>query len=182
MKKSISILAITMLFLLGFKSEQESKYVLIRTVVKQIPNFKKKVKVAEVNQKDVDKLDETLRALAAYYSSLAGSNCDRNTCDLTKALFLGMQGSSEHKKLINKWFPNDSIAKIVVRQNCFLASSGSSYFRNYSYLEFVVKADTIIINYDVTVYDHGKTSTIKGPDKVLLRNNEIIVITQNMWK
>jgi len=45
-----------------------------------------------------------------------------------------------------------------------------------------VKADTVIINYEVTVYNHGKTSVIKDPDKVLLRNNEIIVIMQNIWK
>jgi hypothetical protein len=33
--------------------------------------------------------NEPLRALAAYYSSLADSNCDGHTCGLTTALGLG---------------------------------------------------------------------------------------------
>lgn len=175
------LLVLNLLVFSCFQQEHKEHYVLIKMVVKQIPNFKK-VKVAEVNQNDVKKLNEPLRALAAYYSSLAGSNCDQKKCDLTTALDLGLQGSKEHKNLLEKWFPNDSIVRQVLNQECFQASTSSSSFRNYNDLIFEANRDSVKIIYDVIKYDHGKSSIIKGIDKALLKNNEIVILEQNLWK
>lgn len=134
------------------------------------------MKKAEINKIDVDRLNEPLKALAAFYSALAGNNCDGKNCELTTALGLGSQGSNEHKEIIKKWFPNDPIAKTLINQDCFQASNGSSYFTNYNSLIFEVNKDTVIVKCSIMTFDHGKTSLQNGHNKAIIVNNETITI------
>ena len=176
MRKSIFLIAAA-ISLFGFKSNTNSKkYILIRIVSKSVPNFTKKVKVAEINKQDVDKLNEPLRALAAYYSALAGNNCDGTNCDLTSALGLGVQGSDKHIELIKKWFPNDTVAKTLIRQDCFQSSNGSSYFTDYNSLIFDVNRDTVVVRFIILTYDHGKSYLKKETDTAIINKNETIRI------
>ena len=175
MNKYNIILIICMFLACGFK-EQQRKYELIRTI------DKKASKQTSLNQEDINGLDEPLKALAALYSSIAGSNCDGANCDLTTALNLGKQTSEEHINIIKKWFPNDKIAQILLRQNCDLPFAGSSYFREYAYLNFDIKNDTVVVHYEIITYDHGKSSVLKNFDKWFITPNEIFVIKQNIWK
>jgi hypothetical protein len=178
MRKSIFLLAIA-ISLFGFKlNTNNRKYILIRMVSKSIPNFTKKVKVSEINKEDVNKLNEPLRALAAYYSALAGNNCDGTNCGLTSALGLGVQGSNNHIDLIKKWLPNDTIARTLVRQNCFQSSNGSSYFTNYKSLIFDINKDTVIVKFVILKFDHGKTSLQGETDTAIVHNNETIRISR----
>jgi hypothetical protein len=112
--------------------------------------------LAEINQKDIEKLNEPLRALAAYYSALWGSNCNRDdSCDLTTALGLGKQNSVEHKELLKKWLPKDSVVKKMINQDCFVGISGANHFCDYDFLKFEQRQDTLIVNYQSNCYDTG---------------------------
>ena len=154
------------------------KYIVIKAT-KEIPG--------DINQDVVDNLDEPLKAIAAYYSALGGSNCTQDTtfaetCDLTTALGLGNQGSEKHKALIKKWFPRDKAAKQLLAQGCFQRPSGASSFTDYVYLSLIRQGDTVIINYSLMLYQRGKITYLKGPDKVLIRNNQIKVLRRHIWE
>jgi hypothetical protein len=163
--------------LLGFKlNTNNQKYILIRTVSKSIPGFTKKMKVAEINKADVNKLNESLRALAAYYSALRGNGCDGTNCELTTALGLGVQGSDKHIDLIKKWFPNDSVAKALIQESCFQSANGSSYFTDYNSLVFDANKDTVIVKFVVSKYDRGKSHLESETDTAIINRNETIRI------
>ena len=154
------------------------KFLLITSTIMAIsgPMHASSLQIAEINKSAIDKLDEPLKALAAYYSALAGSNCDGKYCELTSALGLGDQGSKAHIELIKKWFPNDKIADSLVAQSCFQSSSGTSYFTNYNTLIFELEKDTVTIEFSITKYDHGKSSLQKGFNKAIIKSNEIVII------
>jgi hypothetical protein len=157
---------------------KSTKYTLIKAT-KEIPG--------DINQLVIDKLDEPLKAIAAYYSALGGSNCTQDTsleetCDLTTALGLGNQGSEKHKALIKKWFPNDKAARQLLAQDCYLRPSGASSFSDYVYLSLIRQGDTIIINYSLMLYRQGKITYLKGPDKVLIKGNQIKVLKRHIWE
>lgn len=176
MKKTFLILA-TLLLLLGFiNNPSRRELILIQIVSKQIPGFAKKVRVAEINKPVINKLDEPLKALAAYYSALAGNNCNGKYCELTSSLGLGDQGSKAHIELIKKWFPDDKVAKALVAQSCFQSSNGSSYFTNYNSLIFELEKDTVTIDFSITKYDHGKSSLQEGFNRAIIERNRIIII------
>jgi hypothetical protein len=154
-----------------------TKYVLIKAT-KEIPG--------DINQNIIDKLDEPLKAIAAYYSALGGSNCSQDTsyaetCDLTTALGLGNQGSEKHKALIQKWFPNDKAAKQLLAQDCYQRPGGASSFSDYVYLTLTRQGNTVIINYSLMLYERGKITYLKGPDKVLINGNQIKVLKRSIW-
>jgi hypothetical protein len=123
MKKNILIITIivtaSFLFLnFSQKKDNQKEFVLVELVSKQIPGFTKKVKVAEINKSDIDKLSQPLKALAAYYSALAGTNCDGNNCELTSALGLVARDPMNTKKLLKNGsltiqLPKDYLLKIV---------------------------------------------------------------------
>ena len=176
MLKSIFLFTV-LVSLFGIKFNTNSKkYILIRIVSKSVPDFTKKVKVAEINKQDVDKLNEPLRALAAYYSALAGNNCDGTNCELTYALGLGAQGSDKQINLIKKWIPNDTVANTLIRQNCFQSPNGSSYFTDYNSLIFDVNKDTVIVKFVILKYDHGKSYLQSETDTAIINKNETIRI------
>ncbi len=180
MKKNILITVIVTASFLFFNFSQkkynQKEFVLVELVSKQIPGFTKKVKVAEINKSDIDKLSQPLKALAAYYSALAGTNCDGNNCELTSALGLGSQGSDEHKKIIEKWFPHDSVAQGLLAQNCIQSSNGSSNFTNYNSLIFKVKGDTVFTSFIILKYYHGESTLQNGNDKAVIDSNQIIIM------
>ncbi len=179
MKKTIWF-CLLMISLSSFKKDDSQHYVLVKIAHKQMGH--KNVKVAVVNIEDVKRLNEPLKALAAFYSCLAGSNCDDGKCELTTALFNSAQGSVSQKNSISKWFSNNVTAKKVLAQNCFVSSSSSSSFADYALLEFLVSADTVKINYAVNEYDHGKSSLNKGQDLAIIKSNQVLMIKQNIWK
>lgn len=141
----------------------------------------------EINQSDINKLDEPLRAIAAYYSGLGGSNCTQDSnfvenCNLTDALGLGNQGSEKHKALLKKWFPKDKAAKQLIDQDCYQGPSGASSFSDYKYLALIWQGDKVTIDYKLMLYNHGKISYINGPDKVVIKENHIQVLKRSIWK
>jgi len=155
-----------------------AKYILIKAS-KEIPG--------DINQDAIDKLDEPLKAIAAYYSALGGSNCSQDTsyaesCDLTTALGLGNQGSEKHKALIQKWFPDDKAAKQLLAQDCYQRPSGASSFSDYVYLSLIKQGDTVLINYSLMIYQRGNVSYTKGPDKIVIHQNYLKVFKRSIWK
>jgi len=159
----------------------EKKYLLINTVRKreEISGKSKLYNVSVINQKDIDKLTKPLKALAAYYSGLAASECITNDstnnviCELTTALGLDYQGSDAQMAVIRKWFRNDKTAKEIIENKCYVGNPGSSSGSNdYSYLCFAVLQDTVTVTYKFGLFYHGKPTknhkdivTIKG-DKI----------------
>ncbi|MEP7164587.1 MAG: hypothetical protein ABI741_07830 [Ferruginibacter sp.] len=154
------------------------KYVLIKET-KLVPG--------DINQAAIDKLDEPLKAIAAYYSALGGSNCKQDTtyeetCELTMALGFGNQGSAQHKAIIQKWFPNDKAAKQILAQDCYQRPSGATSFSDYVYLSLSREGNEVTINYSLMVYQRGDISYIKGPDKVIINGKQVIVLKRSIWK
>jgi len=182
MKNNGFILLTTLIIISGFMQPGNiKKYLIIKVVKKQIPGFTNKINVAEINKKDVDKLNEPLKAIAAYYSSLAGSNCDGQNCELTSALGLGIQGSDKHLALLKKWFPNNQVAKSLITQDCFQSSNSSSHFTNYNSLIFEVNKDTVLIHFVIMKYDQGKTVLQKGNDKAIIKSNNTIILNSDLF-
>jgi len=135
----------------------------------------------DINANSVKQLPENLKALVAFYAAMGGSNCFGDSCELTTALGLGKQGSEEHKALITKYFPNDSVAKLVVSQDCYLRPSGASSFSDYQYLTLVNLGDTVKVDYNLMTYDGGKSTFQSGPDIYLFADNKFTKLKRNIW-
>jgi len=138
--------------------------------------------VSIVNQKDIDRMNAPLKALATYYSGLAASDCVYNDstnnviCNLTKALDLGYQGSDKQIAIIAKWFPTDKTAKEIVKTKCWVGNPGSSQaYNDFSYLRFIVVHDTVTVSYRFGLYYHGKpTKTLT--DIALIKEDNIVFL------
>jgi len=115
-------------------------------------------------------LPSHLKALAAFYSAMGGTNCMDQECALTTALGLGKQGSDTQKILIQKYFPDDRVAKLVIGQDCYLPPNSSTSFSNFSSLNFVVYGETVRVNYALNVYENGSKKVINGPDIYTFKN------------
>jgi hypothetical protein len=135
----------------------------------------------DIDTGQIQKLDEPLRAMAALYSAMGGTNCDGEKCQLTTALGLGDQGSEAHINLIKKYFHDDKVAKAVINQHCYLRPSGASTFTEYEYLTLRQTADTVVVTYTRAAYDHGKMSYIKGPDIYLYSHGNFKMIKRKLW-
>lgn len=135
-----------------------------------------------INKADLEKLSEPLKALAAFYSGLGGTNCDGENCDLTTALGLGKQGSDAHKNIIQRWFPNNKAAEQLISQNFYQPPNSSSNFSDYQFLDFEQQGDTVTVKYNLLVYSHGKSTIMKGPDKYIIEGNSIETLNRNIWK
>ena len=127
-------------------------------------------KTGKVNIKLASELPVSLKALAAFYSAMGGTGCMDEECALTTALGLGKQGSEAQKKMIQKYFPGDKVATLVVGQDCFLPPNNSPSYSNFQNLEFFASGENIQVNYQLAVYDHGKTHVIHGPDIYQFKN------------
>lgn len=126
-----------------------------------------------INLKDIKKLSEPLKALAALYAALGGTNCDGTTCELTTALGLGNQGSDEHKNLIKKYFTNDKLADDILKQDCYLPPSGARSFSEYSFINIYDKGDTVKVKYELSsISGHdGDVTVKKDTDTYIFENN-----------
>jgi len=129
----------------------------------------------------IEKLNEQLKALTAFYSAMGGTMCNGDYCDLTTALGLGKQGSDKHKNLIRKFFPNDKVAEAVLKQDCYLRPSGASTFSDFEYLTIIDKGDTIVVDYRLMFYNRGEIKWIKGPDIYLFKDNKFEKVKRNLW-
>ena len=124
----------------------------------------------KLNKTTITGLPNHLRGLAAFYSAMGGTDCKEQECELTTELDLGKQGSDAQKNLIRKYFPGDKVAQLVLGQDCYQSPSTSLSFSNFQSLSFVVKKDTIQVNYRLVILEHGNVKKISGPDIYLFRN------------
>jgi hypothetical protein len=159
MKSKVHFLQFTLLMLAFIVGKAQKTYEIIPK------------KTGKVNQKLAAGLPPSLRALAAFYSAMGGTNCMEMECTLTTALGLGKQGSDAQKALILKYFPDDKAAKLVIGQDCYLPPGSATSFSNFWSLSFSVNGENIRVNYELAVYDHGNTKMIKGPDIYYFKNN-----------
>ncbi len=127
-------------------------------------------KTGKVNMNTVASLPVQLRAVAALYSAIGGTDCLQMECVLTTALGLGEQGSEAQKNLIRKYFPDDKVATLVLGQNCYLPPGSSSSFSNFLSLSILVNGNNVQVNYQLAVYNHGNMKIIQGPDNYLYNN------------
>jgi hypothetical protein len=128
-------------------------------------------KTGKLNLPVIQNLPPNLRAMAAFYSAMGGTGCIDLTCGLTTALGLGNQGSDAQKSLIEKYFPNDHAATLVISQDCYLPPSSASTFSNFVTLDFIVNGESIQVNYQLNVYEHGQLKIIRGPDVYTYKNH-----------
>src|SRR5450631_2086051 len=115
-KKNPRILVICLLLAIFSTSQAQKTYTLISK------------KTEKLNKPVIASLPSNLKAMAAFYSAMGGTNCLDQECALTTALGLGKQGSDLQKSLIVKYFPDDKAAKLVVAQDCYLAPASASAF------------------------------------------------------
>jgi hypothetical protein len=127
-------------------------------------------KNGKLNVKLIESLPPSLKGMAALYSAMGGTNCVDQQCELTTALGLGNQGSEAQKALIQKYFPNDKAAKLVLSQECYLPPTSSPSFSNFVSLAFIVNGDQVTVNYELDVLNHGVVKKIKGPDLYAFKN------------
>jgi hypothetical protein len=135
----------------------------------------------DIDTKEIKRLDEPLKALAAFYSAMGGTMCNGDSCELTTELGLGRQGSEQHQSLIRKYFPNDKAAKAVLAQDCYLRPSGASSFSDYEYLTISLSGDTARVSYTLAYYDRGESSFTKSTDIYLYKNKVFKTIRRKLW-
>ncbi len=151
------------------------------TLIKHRKDNIGKEMVSELNQNVIKKLNDTLKSIAAYYSTRASTNCyfDSNhneICELSIMLGLGKQGSDEQKEILKKWFYSDEILQNTLSQNCFVSIPGSSNFYEYEYLKFDCRKDTIIAKYTLNHYSHGKWSVKSYTDILTIKNEQLFFL------
>ena len=144
--------------------------------------IKSKTFPGEINIAIIKQLPEPVKALAAFYAAMGGTNCTGEECGLTTALDLGKQGSDEHKSLIRKYFPDDKVAEAVLTQNCYLRPSGASVFSDFEYLTFISDGDSVMVSYKLLNYNHGASSFTIGPDSYYYTDNTYKMVKRNLWK
>jgi hypothetical protein len=156
--KSFPQLLVVFVFFIHTVGHSQKIYTLIPTKTKKI------------DKNSVVRLPPYLKGLAALYSAMGGTNCIELQCELTSALGLGKQGSDAQKNLIRKYFPEDKVAKLVIGQDCYLPPSGSSSYSDFHSLSFKVTGDTVQVNYQLIVLEHGNEKKINGPDIYIFKN------------
>lgn len=142
---------------------------------------KSKNKIGIINKKDIDQLSEPLRAIAAFYSAVGGSNCSFDKCGLTSALKLGNQGSQAHKNILEKWFPDDSVVKLILAQNCYQPPSGASISSEYAYLKLEKKGKIVLVHYHLIIWNKGKVNHLYAIDQYILKDHSIQSLKRHVW-
>ena len=136
----------------------------------------------EIDSIEISKLPKHLKAVAAFYAAMGGTNCTNETCELTTALGLGNQGSQSQIDLIKIYFPNDKVAETLIKQDCYLRPSGASTFSDFEFLNIIDFGQTVKVEYTLMIYDHGKVNYIKGPDYYSYNQNVFAKTKRNLWK
>lgn len=138
--------------------------------------LKDKMIPGKINKPIIDKLSEPLKAIAAYYSALGGSNCNSSKCELTTALGLGKQGSDDHIKILKKWFKTDKSSQQLIKQNCYQPPNTASIFSDYQYLSIEHNGSKVTVRYSLFLYNHGKENFIVSEnDSYTIEKDKIIV-------
>lgn len=122
-----------------------------------------------------------IKALAAFYAAMGGSDCDGEYCGLTSALELGKQGSSDQQALIRDYFPADKVAETVLAQNCYLRPSGASSFTEFAYLTIRDYGDSVSVDYELFAYDRGQGTRTEGPDIYSFKGGKFKNTSRNIW-
>jgi hypothetical protein len=173
-------LSIVMVFNTYGQRPKAEKYTLIK-IVKRYDGTGKQYRIGAVDYKNIDRLNEPLRALAAYYSCRIQSDCTFDStehiiCELTTALGLGQQGSDKQIAVLRKWFPDDEDVRSIIGDNCWVGMPGSSNFLEYRSLIFEAYNDTVAVNYQYIHYSHGDVSTIVKKDIVRIKKDQIVFV------
>lgn len=122
-----------------------------------------------------------VKAVAAFYSAMGGTDCDGETCKLTSALALGKQGSEQHKALIAEYFPGDKVAEAVLAQDCYLRPSGATSFTEFAYLTIRDYGDSLSVDYELFQYDRGQAERTQGPDTYSYEDGKFKNLTREIW-
>lgn len=158
-----------------------TKYVLIKPIKKYDGNNRPYI-TTEVIQKTVDRLNEPLRALTAYYACGIQSNCEyfdttgAVICQLNAALGLGKQGSDQHIALLQKWFPGNKEVQSIIDDHCWVGLPGSSNFLEYRHLSFSHHLDTVTIRYSYIIYSHGNITNISKREVACIKKDRILFL------
>lgn len=158
MKSIVRLFFLFILLLFHTTGQAQKTYTLIQ--------YKSK----KLNKTIIAGLPVHLKAMAALYSAMGGTDCRDQECQLTTALGLGKQGSDAQKNLIKTYFPNDKVAKLVIGQDCYQPPCTSLSFSNFQSLSFIVNKDTVRVNYLLSILEHGNIKKISGPDIYIFRD------------
>jgi hypothetical protein len=180
MKLFIALLPIFLFINCGGQSQIKEYNITDKDTVYNIV-LKSKSIPGDLGISTIASLSEPLRGLAAFYAAMGGTMCDGESCELTTALGLGKQGSDKHKALIEKYFPSDKVAIMVLKQDCYLRPSSASSFSDYEFLRIIDKGDTVIVDYNLMNYNYGEIKWTKGPDIYSFKDNEFKKIKRNLW-
>ncbi|SDJ97401.1 hypothetical protein SAMN04487935_2178 [Flavobacterium noncentrifugens] len=171
-KLSIFIFAV---FLISCNSGKNMQVVNYKIITTENENM-------EIDSIEISKLPKHLKAVAAFYAAMGGTNCTNETCELTTALGLGNQGSQSQIDLIKTYFPNDKVAETLIKQDCYLRPSGASAFSDFEFLNIIDLGQIVKVEYTLMTYDHGEVKYIKGPDYYSYNQNVFAKTKRNLWK
>lgn len=113
-----------------------------------------------LNDNYIKHCKEQVRAILAFYSTQAGTDCwwsddhpnkgySNLSCKFTKTLGLGFQCSDTQLNFIKKWFPADLIL-LDEADNCYSAPYTATVQSAYNELFIEILADKIVVKYEIT--------------------------------
>ncbi len=122
------------------------------------------VRVA-IDRSFIQDTDGGMRAILAYYSTLAGTDCNWNggkadakqanlNCQLTSALDLGTQCSTSHKNFIRKWFAGQQ-AVLEHIDDCYHTPFADASHTSFDYLNVKRTGEDVTVRYRL-VSDNGR--------------------------
>lgn len=134
---------------------------------------------SKINQSYLEQIQESEKAILAYYCYLFNNGCtDTKNCLLTAALGLGEQHSTDHQQLVKKWFKDQETIDLV-NYGGDAKPFGGEAFAWYSQLWLKHINDTIQVEYYSSWLSkdlHGKG---KGTGKYLVKDGQIQIIERN---
>ena len=139
----------------------------------------------QVNYSLINQLSEPEKAILAYYSVRAGSDCkERNGriyCKLSDALLLD-QCSPEHKKFIYKWFEGEKEITEDIGK-CFYKTPDNPKYQEFYYISIFPTRDSTEVYY-VRYKIRGRNAStgiywhIDGLGKFYIRRNHVELIRE----
>lgn len=134
-------------------------------------------------QHTVNLLKPHLRGLVAFYSGIAGSQCDLNgdfNCELTRALNINKQGSEDQVELIAKYLPDDEIAEELIANKCYREPAGASIWHEFNYLTFTDYGNKVVVEYEIMLYNRGTFTNSAYIDSYQFKNNIFSVLERKL--
>lgn len=141
------------------------------------------VSATKVNTDFIRSAPESIKAILAYYASLAGSDCFNNQCVLSAALGLGEQCSDKHINLIKKWFGNDQLAMDAI-ESCYNTPNTATVQSVWDALYLDVSAQKVTVRYKKTAINmrENKEKVTKGEDQYQIDGDRITVLSRTTHK